>query len=86
MTGAGVVLASYRMNTQSSPTAGTGFTGIALNSDFLLTEYKAVSSGGAVSATIGTGAGNANGGLVDVLNPAGAVAPCQSRSLMGVGC
>jgi|SRR5581483_2238836 len=65
------VIASYRMGSTASPTqgniGGSAATKIS-GADFQLTEYRIVSTTqSSQTATIGTGAGNANAGIVDAI-------------------
>ncbi len=63
-----IIIGAYRFSSQSNPTAGTGFTAIQLNGDFLLTEYKIVSSAQtSLPITVGTGVGDTNQGIGDAI-------------------
>jgi hypothetical protein len=67
-----VITGCFTMSTQSSPTAGTGYTS-PFAGFFSLDEYKLVSSTqSGLSVSIGTGAGDARAGIADaiVLNAA----------------
>lgn len=53
----------FRMQTTSNPTAGSGYTKIS-GADFQLAEYKTTTvAPSSLSITIGTGVGDANGGV-----------------------
>lgn len=62
-----MAIGAFRMSGTSNPTNGSGWTPIQLNGDFLLTEVKLLSSAGSFSATIGTGVGDSNQGIVDAI-------------------
>jgi len=62
-----MLIGGFRMQSTASPTAGAGYIGIALNSNFALSEYKPVSSAGIYSVTIGTGVGTSNGSIIDAI-------------------
>jgi hypothetical protein len=65
------IIGTYRMASTANPTAGTGFTVIAGDTGsnhYMLTEYKIVSSTqSSLSVPIGTGSGDANGGIVSAV-------------------
>ena len=62
-----IILGMYRFASTASPTEGSGFT-IIDGSGFMLVEYlEAVTAQTSLSITVGTGAGNANGGIGDAL-------------------
>ena len=68
-----MVIGSFRMNSTSTPTQGTGYT-IISGANFLLSEYQIFSSTqSGLSVTIGTGAGDANGCIADALVAAASV-------------
>lgn len=57
----------FRMNSQTNPTAGAGWTQI-IGANFQLLEYKKVTAAQTTqTATIATGVGDANGGIVDAI-------------------
>jgi hypothetical protein len=58
-----ILVGGFRMGSVASPTAGAGYTTIS-GADNQLAQYKILSATGTNSFTIGTGAGNANGGVV----------------------
>ncbi len=63
-----MIIGAFRFAGTSNPTAGSGFTGLALNADFALAEYQIVSAPQAgLSVTVGTGVGNSNGGIADAI-------------------
>lgn len=67
-----VIVGCYRPASTQNPTAGTGFTAVS-GADFQLTEYNIVSSIQTnLSVTMGTGAGQANGGVVIAIKAAAA--------------
>lgn len=67
------IFGCYRMAGTASPTAGAGWT-IISGADFQLCEYKVVSATqSSLSVTIGTGVGDANGGIADALIASSAV-------------
>lgn len=70
-----MVLATFRMGSTASPTAGSTFTSIAPIAGFAISEYKIVSSIGTYSCTLTTGAGNANGVIVDAVVAASSGVP-----------
>lgn len=62
-----LVFGTYRLST-GNPTAGGTFTGIKLNSDFMLTEYNIYSSPQTgLAVPVGVGVGTANGGIADAI-------------------
>jgi hypothetical protein len=84
-----VIIAIYREAGTSTPTQGAGFTKIS-GADFALVEYKIVAATqSSLSCTQGTGAGNANGGVVDALMAAsgggGSTLSSTVGSVSGVG-
>ena len=80
-----MVLGAYRMSSTVSPTAGSGYTPLASgNSGYFLSEYAVKASIGTYSVTIGTGAGNSNGGVIDAVIPATATQFVPSRMPLGV--
>ncbi len=61
------IIGAFRMGSQATPTAGTGFTAIS-GADYLLTEYKIVAAAQtSLNVTIGTGVGDANGAIGDAI-------------------
>jgi hypothetical protein len=66
------ILGGFRFTSTANPTEGTGWTKIS-GADFQLTEYKIVSTTQTnLSVSIGTGVGNANGGVADAVRMASA--------------
>jgi hypothetical protein len=62
------IIGAFRMSAESSPTAGTGFTAIQLNGDYLLVEYKIVTSAQTgLSVPVGTGVGDSTRSIVDAI-------------------
>jgi hypothetical protein len=62
------IIGAFRMSAESSPTAGAGFTAIQLNGDYLLVEYKIVTSAQTgLSVPIGTGVGDSSRSIVDAI-------------------
>ncbi len=78
-------IGSFRMAGTANPTEGSGWTKIS-GANFLLAEYKIVSATqSGLSVTIGTGVGDANGGIGDavIIAAAGGIVPL--RMMMGLG-
>ena len=59
-----LVIAAYRSNTTSGPTAGTGMTQIGITGSYNVTEYRVASTAGTYSCPIAAGAGGSNAGIV----------------------
>lgn len=61
------IIGGFRLASQTTPTQGSGWTKIS-GADFLLTEYQIVSATQTnLSVSIGTGVGDANGGIADAV-------------------
>ena len=76
-----MVIGAFRMLSTSGPTAGSGFTQIS-GAHFQLFEYKIVSAAqSSLSVTLGTGAGNSNGGVATAVRQASGSAPNRAAQL-----
>lgn len=65
-----MIIGAFRFAGTPSPTAGSGYTAIS-GADYQLTEYQVVSSTqSGLSVTVGTGVGNANGGIATAIRAA----------------
>lgn len=64
-----LLIAGFRMSSTSNPTAGSGWTQIQGN-HFQVSECKTAATAGTYSATIGTGVGDANEGIVAAIRGA----------------
>lgn len=64
------IIGGFRFGVTASPTQGAGWTKIS-GANFTLTEYKIVSTAQSnLSVSVGTGAGDANGGIADAVKSA----------------
>jgi hypothetical protein len=62
-----ILIGAFSTNT-SNTTAGSGFTQLGRTSgDFVMFEYKIVTTSGAQSVTVGTGAGSTHIGVADAI-------------------